>query len=845
MTVIFFAGPRLDHGDADQYSSVEADYLERRDARPPVVVRGYGVAGHPVSVIRAGKRIEDAVLVAAADLVAYGFNPADTTPWWRYPARDASGAAVEGITRRASAGVQFAAPPFDFRPAAVIPMPDGRLLCLAAPLVEAMQLAPLGSGPPRPVFRDFYRVYRRNGDWIQDFPALHGGPIHDAFWDDAGACFIAGDDVGDERYSFRKYNRAYELQWSVSFYEYWPLSTVAVRTTQGDFNNTRAQFDQRRASVKISPNGDGSFNVISEISFTLGGTNSSGFRFYHRIKRFGQIARVSAAGEIVWVRVFEKAGLDFTQARGEPSRKSYSCQSVDSGMVFLFFTDAPASRYSVGQAGGNYGWDYYYQAGLLSEQYSYQALHDYYYQDKVDWQNGMAINADGGLVNHLFPSTRVIVSTVTLQQGILLENAFYPHLFLNSVMRYANERLTVWSRRVRWYGDSAQYNVDPEYVRHVFYKDMTLLSETETPAFDPLDGVAIAEDGSVYYGRRAHAFYEDAFDPLLTRARDVIVAMHFRSEDGNGDSNWNNITATAQLGVNAYGKLWRDFGRWRIVTDEPRAGAISPSDTTSLPKYQAAHNDFAVFSNAHGALTSGDFIALSGFSSAVDFWSPAADVVIAYDSPTPALALPVFLGGPYLAGPVNSLPPALALPLALRAPTLRREYVGPPLPQIFRLTLGDLGIPFSTLIVRKTAFEVTVSAVCPAASEPLVAAILARDTETLTVWRGILFRDGREALDVMIAGALAGLRYDRGVRSGSITLDVRQEPAATPARLRPLSALTRLETRSGGRSYQSSLPDIFLNPGDTAAVGSISFVVGRVEYLIGPNEARMTVGEQS
>jgi hypothetical protein len=52
-------------------------------------------------------------------------------------------------------------------------------------------------------------------------------------------------------------------------------------------------------------------------------------------------------------------------------------------------------------------------------------------------------------------------------------------------------------------------------------------------------------------------------------------------------------------------------------------------------------------------------------------------------------------------------------------------------------------------------------------------------------------------------------------------------------------------SRRDARSWSSPLPDIFLNPGDTAAAGANSFTVGAVEYLIGPNEARMTVGEES
>jgi hypothetical protein len=833
VTVIFFAGPRLDHGDADQSSSVEADYLERRDARPPVVVRGFSVSGHPVSVIRAGERVADAVRVTDAGLSDYGFTLGDDRAWWRYPAREPSGNAVEGITRQAFIGTNLAPPPFSFRPHAVLPMPNGWLFCLAAPLVNSLKLAAMGSGPAQEVFREYYRVYRRNGDWVQDFPDLHDAPIHDAHWDDAGNCFIAGDEVGEERYSFRKYNSAYTLQWSVSFKDYWPLSTVAVRTTQEDFNKDFAQFGQRRASVRIEPAGDGSFYVISEIAWTFGATNSSGFRFYRRPRRFTLVARVSALGVILWVRVLERKGRLFHDPNGEPSRHGFSCKALDSNQLCLFFVEAPPGRYSVGEVGGDYSWDYLYQVYKTNSEWTYQELYDNAYVDIIDWQNGLLVNADGTLSGHLFAYEKIVLGTVTKSQGVVLESSVvYPKTLIHSVMRYADERLTVWSRRIRYGGAAGDlYNVDPEYVKHVFYKDLTLLSEAETPAFDHLEAVTVAEDGSVYRGTR---IVRDYGPGSFFWTSDVIYlrcATHFKAVNSGGDPLWDTLAASGGLGINNFGEVWRENG-YRFYKSPPL-------DPERIAEYQEFHDDLVQYTTAHDKLASADVLGIR--PNGTDFWLPATDIVIAYDSPTPALALPVFLKRPDLIGPRTTLPPGLVLRFGLPAPLVRREYVGPLAAQVYRLTLGDLEIPFSHLSARKTAFEVTVSAICPAASEPLVAAILARDTDTLTVWRGVRFPDGAEQLDPLLRGALAGIRYDRGARSGSITLDLRQEPAATPARIRTLAAVSRRDARS----WSSPLPDIFLNPGDTAVVGLLSFTVGSVDYLISPTEARMTVGEQT
>lgn len=832
MTVIFFAGPRLDHGEADLASATEADYLARRDARPPVVARGYGVTGHPVSTIRAGSRVDDAVLVTSQDLAAYGFSPTSTQKYWQFPALDVYGAATSGLTQQTNGSTQFYPPPFSFRPHAVLPMPNGWLFCFADPLVNTDDLALNANSAQYQfsgVFREYFRVYHRNGDWIQNFPKLHGAPIHDAYWDNAGNCFIAGDEAGEECYSFRKYNSAYELQWSVSFKDYWPKSTIAVRTATLDYTRGRAQFHQRRASVKIEPIGDGAFYVLSEISLTNGYTSGS-FRYYRRLKNFAQLTQVSAAGEIVWTRTLELTGQDYYDARGEPSRHNVSCKALDSGQVIVFFRENPPSRYSVGEVGGDYSWDYLYQVYKLDSQWTYQELYDNAYEDRIDWQNGLLVNADGSLSGHVFSSTRTVISTTTSSQGVVLETAIYPRALIYSVMRYANERLTVWSRRVRWSGSFGDtYNIDPEYSLDVFYKDLTLLSTAESPAINHPTAIAVAENGAVYRGTRITRDYGPGSFSWTSEVIYLRCATHFKAVDAAGAPLWDTLAASGTLGINKFGEVWRENG-YRYYKTPP----LTPEQ---IAEYQEFHDDLVQYTTAHDGLASADVLGVN--ATTADFWLPATDIVIAYDSPTPSLALPVFLKLPTISGPRNTLPPGLALPLGMATPFLRREYVGPLAAQVYRLTLGDLEIPFSTLIAYQTAFEVKMSAVCPAASEPLVAAILARDTETLTVWYGVRFPDGSEQREPLISGTLAGLRYDQGSNSGSITLNIHQAPPATPVRTRALSALSRRETWA----WSSPLPDIFLNPGDTALVGAISFTVGTVEYLINPNEARMTVKE--
>jgi len=763
MTVIFFAGPRLDHGDADQASDSEADYLERRDARPPVVVRGYGVSGQPVSVIRAGQRIATGARTAAKDLP--GFSSSDSRIFWLILARNARGESVTGRADCVVSGNSQYPPPFSFRPERVIPAPNGHLFCLAAPVGH--YVTDQGGWYWPGWFQEFFRVYRRNGDWMRDFPELHGGRIFDLKIDGDGNIFIAGAEVGEDRYSFRKYSSAGALQWSVGFAAYdRPLSPAFTYT------------NRRRYATHIDIGGDGSLYVVGLWSYDL--TYSDGVT-KEVIDRYC-ISRISSAGVISWVRFL------FPLEPAYPLTRDLLSFKAISDRIVIFFRGFIGRNLVVGKTSGSY------------------AAADFVDLAAPILPNGLIFSATGDFSGFAFSPTT------------------HEEVINQCVMRYANERLYV--QGVRFAGGY-------QYFRYVFYNDLSVLSATEIAAFDVTEAFAVSESGTGYYGKRIKRDHGPG--TLAGQPRPLACATHFRAVNAEGDPLWDTLAASGLTGVNAHGRPWRDYGFDRGNTPwTSRPGGSTPAE------YQAFHDALVVYTRENGQQASADLVGLGeGTGTPKDFWLPATDVAIAYDSPTPPLALPVFLRAARLIGPVTTLPPGLALPFALRAPFLRREYAGPPLPHVHRLTLGDLEIPFSTLIARKTVFETTVSAICPAASEPLVAAILARDTDLLIVWRGVRFPDGTEQLEPLLRGALAGIRYDRGARSGSITLDVRQEPDATPARTRTLSAVSR----RAARSWSSPLPDTFLNPGDTAVVGAIHFTVARVEYLISPNEARMTVGE--
>jgi hypothetical protein len=713
-------------------------------------------------MIRAGARITGAVQVAAKDLI--GGDPLDERIFWSFTALNPNGDTVTARADYRVTGGDLYPPPFSFRPATVIPAPNGHLFCLSAPLGNYLITQ---SGLYWPGwFIDFFRVYHRNGDWISDFPALHGGRIFDLKIDGDGNIFVAGAEVGEDAYSFRKYNSSGVLQWSVSFEDYDRPLLPAY-----------SMPNRQRYSTHIDIGDDGSLYVMGIWAFDL--TSSS----QQVVDRYF-IAKVSAIGVISWVKFTFPIGLVPISA-GLPTLRDLLSFKVLSDNIAIFFLGYIGYWLVVGKTSGYYGTSDFVQ--IISPYIP----------------NGFVFSTDGDFIRCLWSPNSA------------------SNVFQHCVMRYANDHL---------YVNSVYIGSTYEYYRHVFYKDLSLISTTQKSAFDTTEAFAISENLDEYYGKRVKLGYEGT---LGGSTRLIGCGMHFRAVDENGTALWSALAASGKPGVNQYGKPWRDYGLSR--SNVPWTSV--PVGSTQA-EYQTFH-DSLDYTQENGEIASGDLVAFDEFLTTPDFWLPATSITIGYNSPTPALALPVFLKTPNLIAPINSLPPALALRFNMRVPFLRREYTGPLLPQIYRLTLGDLDIPFSTLIVTKTAFEVTISAICPAASEPLVAAIIARDTDTLAVWRGVRFLDGTEQLELLLSGALAGFRYDRGTQSGSITLTVRQAPAAIPSRTRTLASISRME----GLSWISPLPDIFLNPGDTVNYGDKSFIALSVEYQINPIEARMIIKE--
>jgi hypothetical protein len=193
--------------------------------------------------------------------------------------------------------------------------------------------------------------------------------------------------------------------------------------------------------------------------------------------------------------------------------------------------------------------------------------------------------------------------------------------------------------------------------------------------------------------------------------------------------------------------------------------------------------------------------------------------------------------------------PAIALPLGLALPGTRREYVGAlRLPDIYRGSLSgspDLDLSLSSFSIRRDTAGVSLSAVVPASSAELVAAIVARADETLTLLRGVRFRDGTEQVEPMLSVPLdGGVRYDIGTKSASVTLSGQTAETATRGpETRALQGISYRSESNGSRRVRCAI-DTYLRPGDTADLGGgETMTIAEMVYSCDARQGTMEVAE--
>ena len=213
----------------------------------------------------------------------------------------------------------------------------------------------------------------------------------------------------------------------------------------------------------------------------------------------------------------------------------------------------------------------------------------------------------------------------------------------------------------------------------------------------------------------------------------------------------------------------------------------------------------------------------------------------------PSISLPIALSSPATQGDRYSAVPAIPLRFWVQIPRILRDYLGAPLPTIYRLFLSgspDLELPLEQFTCRRNGSDLMLTVICPALNDDQIDGITARADGDLVLMRGVRFRDGREQVDEMIRVRLNTMRWDAGGDSASATLDGTQhQVVSSGAKTRTLTGISYRNSINGARRVRCVV-DTYLEPGDTAALGAgESLIVSDITYSVSTSQSSMEVME--
>lgn len=214
---------------------------------------------------------------------------------------------------------------------------------------------------------------------------------------------------------------------------------------------------------------------------------------------------------------------------------------------------------------------------------------------------------------------------------------------------------------------------------------------------------------------------------------------------------------------------------------------------------------------------------------------------------TPPLELKFSFGVPVLIGDLYSAIPGLPVPLSLKVPSLYRDYIGRPLPQIYRVYLtggtGPIEVLASFINIRKTSETISTTVVIPAFTESNLAEIEDREAGTILIKKGIRFADGIEQLDILAEIPFNGFAYDAGSSSQSLTLRGNGPIDISNNTTRILNKISYRNSNNGLRRLRCEI-DTYIQPGDIADLGdSETLSVGELVLSISATQAIMEVVE--
>lgn len=213
---------------------------------------------------------------------------------------------------------------------------------------------------------------------------------------------------------------------------------------------------------------------------------------------------------------------------------------------------------------------------------------------------------------------------------------------------------------------------------------------------------------------------------------------------------------------------------------------------------------------------------------------------------TPSLRLSIGLGVPTITGDQYVLAPGLPLAIALGVPRIVRDYLGPPLPAVWRARFPDapdLALALKSIQLSADAAETRATLVVALPSAAESAALETLVGSDIEILRGVRFADGSEQLDILATATLATTTVDIGSSSASATLTSTRATPASSGQTRRILGISYRNTRDGRRRIRGAV-DTYLLPGDTADLGNNEFLtVAEISIYVSPTSATMEIAE--
>ena len=163
---------------------------------------------------------------------------------------------------------------------------------------------------------------------------------------------------------------------------------------------------------------------------------------------------------------------------------------------------------------------------------------------------------------------------------------------------------------------------------------------------------------------------------------------------------------------------------------------------------------------------------------------------------------------------------------------------------IYICTLDDIRLPMSSFQARLRDGQPTYFGAVVPMEDGVVDAIQARTGGTLTLFSGVITASGDEILEPMTVTTLHSLRYDKGARSGSVTVVGYVTETTTTSKVVDLTGISTEGLQADGRRTVRCEPSFFLRPGDVARWSGQQMIVGMIALTVNPRSATMDVSER-